>query len=303
MSVLTKVFVVLLTVVAIALSMLVVGAFARQDDWRASASHWQQAALDAQAKERTVSADAAIKQARWLDRHGSDLATISELEATNARKDRDLAEAKRKLAERESSLAIEQGNVTALANQNKVFVADVNKEREFSAKLSRRNSELERQNIDLNDRVKELTANITMARSQVRALQQQLAAVSGGEATGQPAIASTSPMDGTANIVEEHLPQVLLSPYTDAPAPIRGEITSIQDSLASISVGSADGVSPGMEFLIYRPSTRHGRPQYLGTLRVMRVEAHESAGLIEHAEGDIRPGDAAKDAASLAMRG
>ena len=303
MSVLTKVFVVLLTVVAIALSMLVVGAFARQDDWRASASDWQQAALDAQAKERTVSADAAIKQARWLDRHASDLAAISELEATSAQKDRDLAEARRKLAERESSLAIEQGNVTALANQNKVFVADVNKEREFSAKLARRNSELERQNIDLNDRVKELTANIAMARSQVRALQQQLAAVSGGATAGQPAIASTSMRDGTANIVEEHLPQVLLSPYTAVPAPIRGEITSIQDSLASISVGSADGVSPGMEFLIYRPSTRHGRPQYLGTLRVMRVEAHESAGLIEHAEGDIRLGDAAKDVASLAMRG
>ncbi len=303
MSVLTKVFVVLLTVVSIALSMLVVGSFARQDDWRSSAKHWQQAALDAQAKERTVSADAGIKQARWLNRHASDLAAISDLEATIAEKDRDLAEQKRKLTEKESALAIEQGNVTALANQNNIFVSDVNKEREFSAKLARRNSELERQNIDLNDRVKELTANVTMARSQVRALQQQLAAVSGGAAAGQPAIASTSPMDGTANIMEENRPQVMLSPYSTAPAPIRGEIKSISDNLASVTVGSADGVSPGMEFLIYRPSTRHGRPQYLGTLRIMRVEAHESAGRIENAEGDIRPGDAAKDAASLAMRG
>jgi hypothetical protein len=294
-SVLTKVFVVLLALVSIALSMLVVSAFARQEDWRASANDWHTTALAAQAKERAVSQNAALEQARAQDRHQKDVAQIAELQAQSADQERKISELDRKAAEAENRLTVEQGTSAALADQSKVFLSDVTKEREFSGKLAKRNSELERQSIDLTDRVKELTANVAMAQAQVRALQQQLAA-----AVGRGAGEAAAP---AGNVVEANIPSVQPSAAPEVSAPIRGEVTSVKGPLAEISVGSADGVAAGMRFLIYRPGQRGSKPQYLGTLRITRVEPKQAAGQIEQSEGDIKTGDTVRDEASFAMRG
>ena len=193
MSVLTKVFVVLLTVSSIAMSMLVVAAFSQQQNWKASAEDWQAASIAAQAKERAMAANAAIEKQRALDMHQEDLRKINDV---NAR----LAEANAKIGELETatngartSLTVEQGNVTKLSDHNKLLQAAINREKEFSTKLATRNSELERGNIDLTDRIKELTVNVEMARAQVRALQQQIAGMDGAvhlEAVdaGEPAL-------------------------------------------------------------------------------------------------------------------
>jgi hypothetical protein len=294
-SVLTKVFVVLLTLVSIALSMLVVSAFARQEDWRASAIDWRTTASALQAKERAVAQNAALEQARAQDRHQKDVAQIADLQAKAADQERAIAELERKTAEAENRLTVEQGTSAALSEQSKVFQADVTKEREFSGRLAKRNSELERQSIDQTDRIKELTANMAMAQAQVRALQQQLAAASGRGAAEPAAVAG--------NIVEANEPSVQPSAAPEVTAPIRGEVTSVKGTLAGISVGSADGVAAGMRFLIYRPGQRGAKPQYLGTLRVTKVEPKQSAGQIEQSEGDIKEGDTVRDEASFAMRG
>ncbi|HVP11959.1 MAG TPA: hypothetical protein VMV94_12330 [Phycisphaerae bacterium] len=295
MSVLTKVFVVLLTLVSIALSMLVVSAFARQEDWRASAIDWRATALAAQAKEKAISQNAALEQARAQDRHQKDVTQIADLQAKMADQERAISELERKAAEAENRLTVEQGTSAALAEQSKVFQADVTKEREFSGKLAKRNSELERQSIDQTDRIKELTANMAMAQAQVRALQQQLAAA------GSRAPAGTAAAAG--NIVEANVPSVQPSAAPEVTAPIRGEVTSIKGALAEISVGSADGVAAGMRFLIYRPGQKGAKPQYLGMLRITRVEQKQAAGQVEQSEGDIKAGDSVRDEASFAMRG
>lgn len=301
MSVLTKVFVVLLALVSIALSMLVVAAFARQEDWRASANDWRATAAAAQAKERVVAQNAALEQARAQDRHQRDTELTDKLTTQGEEQRRALDDLSRQVAEARNNLTVEQGNTTALAELNKVAVADLNKEREFSSTLAKRNSELERQSIDLNDRVKELTVNVTMAQSQVRALQQQLAAAT-GRATGEPTAAgATVPTAGTANIVEPNIPSV--QPALEAAAPIRGEVLGVKGNLAELSVGSADGVVPGMKFYLYRPAAKAGgKPLYLGALRITKVDAKQAAGLIEQSEGDVRAGDAARDEASFEMR-
>ena len=67
MSTLTKVFVLLLSLVSISLSMLVVTAFAQQQNWRETARDWQETALAAEAKARTVSHNAQLQHQRDLD--------------------------------------------------------------------------------------------------------------------------------------------------------------------------------------------------------------------------------------------
>lgn len=294
MSVLTKVFVVLLTVASIALSMLVLASFAQQENWKAAAEGYKAAALDEQAKARTISANAQLEKTRAIAQHQDDLARMGQLEAQVEEMQLEVAGTNRELADAKASFKIEQGTAAKLTEEQKLMRSAFNKEAEFGAKIAKRNSELERRNIDLNDRVKELTVGVEMARSQIRALQQQLAS-SGNEAR----YASAHQIPGT---VEANIPSVAPMPAPAMASAIRGEVTAIDGGLASISIGSADGVAPGMKFLIYRRGGSGARPQYLGTLRVTRVQADEAGGRLEQSAGDIRPGDAVRDEASFAMR-
>ena len=298
MSVLTKVFVVLLTVLSISLSMFVVAAFSQQQKWKASASDWQQAALAAQAKERAVTANAALERQRALDRNREATFEIGQLrEGLNSKED-DLATLSVEKADLQSKLSVEQGQVTSGVELSSLIQSALDREQQLSVKLSRRNSELERRNIDLNDRVKELTATLAMAKSRYRALKEQIASMTGDR------VAGATQIPGGPGIVEPYTPTV-----TDAAipsgmtSPIRAEVTSVRGNVVSISAGSAAGVAHGMTFLLYRSSGGTSKPQYVGTLRITRVEANQAAGMIEDATGDVRTGDQARDEASLALRG
>lgn len=299
MSVLTKVLVVVLVFASVVLSAFVIAAFARMEDWRASAADWQATAAAAQAKERAMTADSALQLAAAQDRHQRNAARISELESQKAALDRETARLERERAEVQNKLTVEQGTVAALSNQATVLLADLNREREFGGKLAKRNSELEKQNVDLNDRVKELTTNVAMAQSQVRALQQQLAAVTNAPAGSTAAIATDVALLAS---VEPNMPSIAIGTGDAATAPIRGEVKSVQGERAAITVGSADGVAPGMKFLIYRAAPEGGHAKYLATLRIARTDVNESVGVIEQVEGEVRPGDTARDLASFAMR-
>lgn len=302
MTVLTKVLVLLLTVFSIALSMLTVSAFSQQQNWKASAEDWQQAATAAQAKERTVAANAAIEKARALDQARTDARQINKMKADVVAAEGRIAELERSMTESQQRLAVEQGQVSSTTESIQLIQADLNREREFSARMAKRNSELERGNIDLTDRVKELTTNIEMAKAQVRALQQQIAGMDGTAGAGSAGLHTAMQVPGGPGIVESGVPSVIPEGVASTAFPIRGEVTSITDNLASISVGSADGVAHGMNFLIYRRAGDGGRPQYLGTLKITKVEANQAAGQIEQSEGDIHTGDLVRDEASFAMR-
>jgi len=298
MSVLTKVFVVLLTVFSIALSMLVVAAFAQQEGWRKSAMDWEAKAVAADSKARTITANAQIEQQRAEARDREYRDAIDGLKEDLITKARSIDQLERRVADAENQLTIEQGQVTSAIDQGRLIQTALNSDKEFSAKLAKRNSELERRNIDLNDRVKELTSDMTMAASQIRALKQQIVAL------GDPAGAMpVSQMPGGTAIVEAYTPTAAVPTMSSMGEEIRGEIRSIEGNLASISVGSADGVAPGMVFLIYRSGNGSSKPLYLGSVRITKVEANESAGLIEQSVGDIRLGDTARDELSFAMSG
>ena len=67
--------------------------------------------------------------------------------------------------------------------------------------------------------------------------------------------------------------------------PIRGQISGISDDLASISVGSASGVREGTVFRVVRGG------KFLGELEVTLVEPNESAGLLTTHKGTVVEGD------------
>jgi hypothetical protein len=295
-SILTKVFLIVVAILSIALSTLSIAANSMGQSWKKSAEDWKAAALTAQSAERV-----AVVQAKLT--HEQDLDKVRKLSADVQKLQTDILQIRQQLDARTVELGQAQSQNSALSSSIKglseqldLINAQFNREQEFNRKISTRNAELERRNIDLNDRVKELTTALAMANTQVRALQQQL----GGEPQPYrpgPGAAAPAP-SGPPAVVEAFKPSVQTPPAVTAP--IRGTITSVRGNVAGISVGSADGVAPGMRFVIYRGSGPGS--QYVGTLEITRVEANESAGTVSRATTEIQRGDQATDEASLAMR-
>jgi len=297
-SVLTKLFVLILTVLSIALSMLTIGTMAAQQNWKQSATDYKGEATAAIAQLDAVTASNALEQQRAVARLESMQAEITKLRNDINDYRIQLANSQQKIASTTNQLNNEQAQATSLAEHNKMLEGARTREQELVAKLSERNSRLTRENIDLNDRVKELTANMAMAQSRVRALKEQL----GGGMGAQLGAAEPTQIPGGPAIVQAYTPSASAPVgLSDITAPIRGEVTAVRGDLAEISVGSADGVGHGMRFLLYRRTG--ASPKYVGTLRITAVEANAAAGVIEQSEGDISVGDAARDQASFAMGG
>ncbi|MCJ7544851.1 MAG: hypothetical protein MUP47_09885 [Phycisphaerae bacterium] len=70
---------------------------------------------------------------------------------------------------------------------------------------------------------------------------------------------------------------------------INGTVTGVRGDLASINVGSAKGVKPGMQLVIYRGS------EYVAKLRVDQVDVGQSAGIISDKRLDPLQGDKVTD--------
>jgi TolA-binding protein len=163
-------------------------------------------------------------------------------------------------------------------------------QRDQRKEIEKRNMELERRNIDLNERVNELTSQVLVLVQQQNQLEQQVnilreenAKLAQGAGGGQkpPAVAARSPG------VEAATPA--------ATTPIRGRIVEVQGDVATISVGSADGVQKGTVFVIYRGS------DYIGDLKITDVEPDLAAGKIVHARATPRPDDMVADEPALGM--
>ncbi len=71
--------------------------------------------------------------------------------------------------------------------------------------------------------------------------------------------------------------------------PINGTVTGVRGELASINVGSAKGVKPGMQLIIYRGS------DYVAKLRIEQVDVGQSAGVISDKQLDPVQGDKVTD--------
>lgn len=303
MSVLTKVFLVVVAILSIALSTLTIAANSLSHSWRKSADSWKAAALAAQANERATTVQAKLTHEQDLDRLRRTSAEVEKLKTELLEVKQDLEAKSLELAQSQSQGNSLTSNVTGLRETLEMVSAQFSREQEFSRKIATRNAELERRNIDLNDRTKELTTALAMATTQVKALQQQLAAVEegrGGTSSGSMGLIS-GPAPGSEAVVEAFRPAPDTSAVGTVTAPIRGAVTAVRGNICGISVGSADGVAPGMRFLIHRGGGTPGS-QYVATLQIARVEANESAGTLVRSSGDIRNGDLATDEASFAMR-
>jgi hypothetical protein len=291
-STLTKILVVLLVVFSIAYTSMTVAIVARTPNWKETAEKYKEHARIASTNLRHAHAASAARLATADDTLRGHRERVSELStqlaASQLEADAGKAEIERIKVEKSNVEALNRG----LLAQLEVAEAARTEYRQQRDDLEARNLNLERRNVDLNDRVNELTAQTAVLMEQRRQYEQQLnilrrenekLARAGQQPAGTPTFEQPQ---GAA------MPDVVaMSPV--ASTPIRGSVLEVAGSLVTINVGSADGVRKGMIFVLHRGD------EYVGDVEISLVDPEQSAGRIVRSTSAPIPGDAATDERGL----
>jgi len=291
LSTLTKILVILLVVFCIAFTMSAISFVARTNEWRALARGYQQEALVSDTYLRNTLAESAAQKALDRDAVNAHIARIKELESANQDAARQIAGLKADLAQARAEASSLQGTARTLSGELKVGQAGWAEQRKQRELLQERNLEVEKRNLDLNERVNEQTAQLTVLHQELRRREQQIQILREENRKLAQARRGAAEFETFSPAEQERV-----TPLTAvASSPIRGRITGISGALATISVGSADGVTEDMVFVIYRGL------DYIGDLEISKVEPNQAAGKIVRAAGAVRVGDEVADEARFGM--
>lgn len=278
MSILTKAFVVLVTVLSIVLVALVVPFIATQQNFQeqvkdkdAQIAQLKSAALSAERELLIAMKDEGTRNA-LLEQQNNQLVADLEQQKTAAK----LAEDRAKVAE--DKLKVQAASLAT-------FSSTMDEQRQMIELLGAQLREaqdnivaLGTQKVQLTDQLNRTTAERDSYNREVRHLREQLVAKDGELAE---AVASAAGGGVTTDAV---LPPTVPDP------PISGQVTAIEVvgpelTLAQINVGETDGVAVGMEFLV------SSGPDFKAKIAISRVEPRVSVGQITLAESDIAVGD------------
>jgi hypothetical protein len=280
LSALTRVFVILLVVCSLLMSAGVIVFVNRSEDYRQTVSS---AEANARASEHNFQSKLNESNQLRAEAEAREVAASGRIAAIQ----KDLASAQQQLAERgvqaaeaSKNLSLAQVQLTgatqALRASEETKAQLLNEQQGMRGTLDR----LTRANTELNSSVSDLTNKLEVTERERRFLAEQLA-----EAQNQ-VNRQASALKG-AGVSEQ---QAQNAPVA-APS-INGVINAIRPingiQYATISVGSAEGVKPGVEFKVIDRNAG----QYLGTLRVDQVEPHEAIGRLDGpGVANVKPGN------------
>ena len=296
MSTVSKIFIVLVTVFSIAFTAMTVSVVAQSTNWRDTALKYEQHARVTDANLRAVIDANAAELASARDSVVGHLATIGDLEKKLQDASSEVAKLRSELAKADAERGSTEAMNRALLSQLEMARMAEAEYRQQRDKLERDSVDFQQRNIDLNDRVNELTAQVSVLAEQKRHYEQQInvlqtdvqklsrqaSAPAAGTAMESPAGAA---MRGVS----------ALSPVRTAA--IRGKVLKVDGNLVTLSIGSADGVRKDMRFVVHRDG------QYVADVTVNLVDPDKAAGRLAQSAGAIHEGDDVIDAVSLAGSG
>ncbi len=282
MSTMTKVFVVLTSVVAIVLSCLTVATAARWSNSKDTIDKYQMLyeaeLVRRQSLEGTMAVslamkDDALQQKTQLlsDKEGEVRSLTDELAAKNidlARQTNEKVAAEAGRKKLEEILDVTTGELTGTQKQNQVLLTQ--------------NIDLQTRNQRLASRVLELTSQTAVATDEIRNLQEKLYASEQRVKEMQQAMVA-----GPRPVAEGGAPRGAVPVTPKVAGPIQGEIVEVDGRYVSINVGETSGVVQGMPFMVYRDGA------YVADLEIETVRPKEAGGkltLLKPGE-QVRRGD------------
>ena len=286
MSTLTKVFIVLMVIFSIAFTMTTISFVARTNDWKALAEDYRAEQLLVESHMRNLAAAHAAEKTVWLDAKKALDDRIASLETAQAGHLSEIAERRDEGARLRAEKSDGEALAHRLASELQVAQSGWLEQRQQRQQIEKRNLELERRNLDLNERVNEQTAQVLVLVQQQRQLEQQVNILREENAKLAGA--------GRVGVGQKPMDLAGVKPVAPAAAaPIRGQIVEVRGKLATISVGSADGVQKGMVFIIHRGS------DYIGDIEITDVEPNLSAGRLLRTRATPRAKDMVADESAL----
>lgn len=280
MSTMTKVFIVLTSVLAIVMSCLVIASAARWDNTTRLIEDYQSLAEAELTRrmnlEAILAATVAMKDDALQDKTQGLEAAQSQLQ------DRlnDLADAKNELARRTNEAVNAEAGRKKLEEILDVQTAELTAAQKQNQTLLTQNIDLQTRNTRFTSRVLELTSNVTILTDQLRNLQEKLYASEQQMAELQQRMAS-----GRRVVPAVQTPTGAVAAAAQVAGPIRGEISEVEGTYASINVGESSGVVPGMTFMVHRGAT------YIAELVVEKVRPKEAGGRLKTVQQEVKVGD------------
>ncbi|MFN0135226.1 MAG: hypothetical protein ACKVS9_03815 [Phycisphaerae bacterium] len=272
MSTMTKVFVVLSSVVSIVLSVLFISSAAQWDNWKRLAETYQ----------TQRDAEMSLRQNTVANSYAQLALKDQDIQA----KQTELAASQKKIQEMTDEITKIKAELTTTKNERLALTADRTKLQETldvvvgqlkdaqkqNQTLLTQNMDLQTRNGQLNSRVLDLSTQVTIVTDQARNIQEKLYACEQKSVTTAKAAPAAEPSVTTAR------PTVA--------GQIRGTITEVNGAYAGVDIGEASGLVSGMTMLVYRGGT------YLGEIVIDRVRPKEAGGkLASQAATEIRKGD------------
>ncbi len=288
----TKVFVVLMVVLAVIMVSLIVPFVANVENFR---EQRDAAVIERDAARIDVASaqNAALMSRTELNTQlDQQKAIVSSKDGEIAKLRGDLSNAEGALERTRADLARTQADIANLTASHKLFAdiqaalqTELGTRRDEVTKLSKQIIELEAANADLESSRAALNRQVRLAKEQLVGLQEELANYKNELSNIPPSVR------------EQYGPKNAANPLTEGetpPVPVRGQVTDVRQlgeetTLVQLNIGSVAGVKQRMKFRLHRGD------EYLGTLIIMTVDEQQSAGKVTLLKGgaSIRANDEA----------
>jgi cell shape-determining protein MreC len=281
------VFIVVLTVFAIAFSMLVIGYAAQSQNYRELADTNHAWALENQAQLQSNNSLTRVTEENYQKQIADLQAQLTKMQGTMDANANQMGTVKNELLAEQQKTASLTGQVTQLTSMISAGDAERKQLQSQLENMRKDNSGLRTDNFKLAETNQKLDLQRQLYEQEIRLLKEQNFSLSErveelrskvqAASTGEAQPGETAAKGGAQSISDS------------AGSAIVGEIKEIRGNLACLTIGSAQGVKNGMELIIYRGS------QYLGKVIINKVQPEQSAGELAQMQGNIVAGDKVTD--------
>ncbi|MCC5830076.1 MAG: hypothetical protein JJU36_11575 [Phycisphaeraceae bacterium] len=284
MSILTKVFAVLVTIMVVALVALLIPHAANQPAYREIIDRERSAR---QAAEAALTLENNALQAR-LTRQAEEISRLGEVQAdltaTADRLNRELQEVRRRAdAHQLNERRLTESN-EGLRQENQRLLDLYNTEKQAKERALETQNTDQRRIAELETQLLEVRAQEGNLRRQVRFMEEQLAVIEGRmrEMTAR-ADQLPEPYKGMVTGTAATMPEF------DANPAIQGRVARVASEggqvFVQINVGTNDRVQPQMRFMVHRDGN------FLGNVIISKVDEQSASGVLRLATGEVRVGD------------
>ena len=289
MSILTKIFVVLVTVLSVLLVALVVPFVANTENFRGQLTQTQQKLAAAESKARLAQTEISTAQAglsQTITNLQNEITALKEKNNT-LQSDVDTARSARqaeaaRLAQLDAAVTI----MTATNEQNAKLIdalsSEVTQRRDAMVKLERQGIEqrdqinaMQSENEGLTRAFRRASENLAAREGELRDLQQRIALLPPDQKlalTGDQSAMSAGGVEPEGRVIQ-------------------GKVTKVEDvdgtTFVQLNVGERDQVTPNMKFYVHTPGN-----ELLGTVVITAVDVDAAAGRVtlKSGNGPITPG-------------